>query len=161
MRPGGSLSATQTRAAGIAALGRRYVGFGTGFLDMDNDGWEDLVIANGHVRPPPAARQPKQRPVLLRNQGNGKFRSVSRRRAAVLPDGRTWAAAWRSATSTTTAGPTWSSATSTSPSSCSAMWRAGARPAEDAPPLAGLELHGRDHRDIAGAKVVVESGDAG
>src|SRR5262249_1393555 len=30
-------------ASGIAAIGQKFVGFGTGFLDVDNDGWEDLV----------------------------------------------------------------------------------------------------------------------
>jgi hypothetical protein len=64
-----------TQSAGIAAIGRSYVGFGTGFLDMDQDGWEDLVIANGHVvRHSPILRQ---RPVLLRNLGNGRFANVT------------------------------------------------------------------------------------
>ena len=39
----------QTPAAGIAAIGQKYVGWGTGFLDVDLDGWEDLFVANGHA----------------------------------------------------------------------------------------------------------------
>jgi hypothetical protein len=57
-----------TRQAGITALGRTYVGFGTGFLDLDRDGAEDLVFTNGHVfRFPKDANNVTQRPVLLRN----------------------------------------------------------------------------------------------
>jgi enediyne biosynthesis protein E4 len=62
-----------TRQAGIAALGTVFVGFGTGFIDLDNDGWEDLVIANGHVRRYPTHAPVQQRAVLLRNQGTGRF----------------------------------------------------------------------------------------
>jgi hypothetical protein len=54
--------------AGITAIGLIYVGFGTGFLDYDLDGNEDIFITNGHVvhyPPPPGSLQ--QRPVLLRN----------------------------------------------------------------------------------------------
>ena len=34
-----------------AGLGvnRKYLGFGVGFFDFDNDGWKDIFIANGHV----------------------------------------------------------------------------------------------------------------
>ena len=64
----------QSRAAGTAALGQIWVGFGTGFIDVDNDGWEDLVIANGHVWRYPASANPKQRPVLMLNTKKDKQR---------------------------------------------------------------------------------------
>jgi enediyne biosynthesis protein E4 len=60
---------SDVRATGFASLGRQYVGFGTGFIDVDNDGREDIIIVNGHVfRHPPGATV-RQRPVLLRNLG--------------------------------------------------------------------------------------------
>jgi len=68
-----------------AGLGvnRKYLGFGVGFLDFDNDGWKDLFIANGHVysqivnrKLHVTYRQPK---VLYRNLGNGHFEDVSRK----------------------------------------------------------------------------------
>ncbi len=36
---------------GIAEITIPFLGWGTGFLDYDNDGWQDLFIANGHVYP--------------------------------------------------------------------------------------------------------------
>jgi enediyne biosynthesis protein E4 len=68
-----------------AGLGvnRKYLGFGVGFLDYDNDGWKDLFLANGHVYSQIADRklhlsyrEPK---VLYRNLGNGHFEDVSLR----------------------------------------------------------------------------------
>ncbi|HJT78536.1 MAG TPA: VCBS repeat-containing protein, partial [Gemmataceae bacterium] len=58
----------QSWAAGLAALGRTYVGWGTGFVDVDNDGWEDLVYANGHLFRHPAGAPLKQRLKLLHNE---------------------------------------------------------------------------------------------
>jgi hypothetical protein len=57
-----------TPASGIAAIGQLYVGFGTGFLDLDNGGWEDLTIHNGHVIRFPKQTGLRQRPVLMRNK---------------------------------------------------------------------------------------------
>jgi hypothetical protein len=62
-----------TPASGIASIGQLYVGFGTAFVDIDNDGWEDLVVANGHVRRRSNRVPIRQYPVLLRNCGNGRF----------------------------------------------------------------------------------------
>jgi hypothetical protein len=81
---GGCRFRPASRASGVAALGRRFVGFGAGFLDFDRDGLPDLFIANGHVLRHPASGWHKQRPVLLRNlrrpgdgRGEVRFADVS------------------------------------------------------------------------------------
>jgi hypothetical protein len=57
-----------SRAGGVAAIGQTFVGFGTGFLDVDNDGFEEIVIVNGHVlRNPILGSECRQRPILFRN----------------------------------------------------------------------------------------------
>jgi hypothetical protein len=71
-----------SRASGVGALGLRLVGFGTGFVDVDNDGWEDLVIAHGHVLRFPGENFTKQPPVLLHNvefQGRRFFKDAGAR----------------------------------------------------------------------------------
>jgi hypothetical protein len=40
----------RSTSLGLDVTTRAMVGFGTRFADFDNDGWTDLVIANGHVR---------------------------------------------------------------------------------------------------------------
>ena len=37
--------------AGIAEVTVPFLGWGTAFLDYDNDGWQDLLMVNGHVYP--------------------------------------------------------------------------------------------------------------
>jgi hypothetical protein len=73
-----------SRAAGIAAVGRRYVAWGTGFLDFDRDGMPDLFFTSGHVLRRPPSGQRKQDAVLLRNlrkpgdpPGHVRFANVS------------------------------------------------------------------------------------
>lgn len=56
-----------TTSAGIASIGQAYVGWGTSFVDVDNDGWLDIIIVNGHVIRHPVHAGLKQRPVLFYN----------------------------------------------------------------------------------------------
>jgi hypothetical protein len=69
-----------TQAAGIGVIGQSYVGWGTGFVDLDHDGREHLFFVNGHPNffPRAGARRP-QRPVLLRNLGQGRFEPITAR----------------------------------------------------------------------------------
>ncbi len=46
---GHGLFADHTAAAGLAAPSRHRLGFGVAFWDANNDGWLDLMTANGHV----------------------------------------------------------------------------------------------------------------
>ncbi len=68
--------------AGLAQPTYPYVGWGTAFFDMDNDGWPDIFAANGHVFPQidtaPGAgtyREPMQ---LFRNMKNRTFSDVTK-----------------------------------------------------------------------------------
>ena len=77
----------QTYQAGLSALGRHLVGFGTSFIDIDNDGWEDIVFVNGHVFQRPSNSTHKQVPVLLRNVAGGRqagFPGLEQARRRVL-----------------------------------------------------------------------------
>src|SRR6266567_1052870 len=66
--------------AGIATLTIPFLGWGTGFLDYDNDGLLDIFVANGHVYPGVDLKDWgttwAQRPLLLRNLDGSKFAEV-------------------------------------------------------------------------------------
>jgi hypothetical protein len=144
-----------TTHAGLAALGQDTVGWGTGFIDLDHHGWEDLFFTTGHAIRHPTGAPRAQRPGLFRNKGTGKdvkfydirahggpyFQKVHVGRGAVLGDldndGRVDivishlnepVAVLRNDADTT--GNHW----------------------------LGIELEGKDHADVVGARVVLESG---
>jgi len=66
-----------SQSLGIAALGATYVGWGTRFTDMDLDGDEDLMVANGHVIRFPQSSPRRQRPLLLENRDSARFVNVA------------------------------------------------------------------------------------
>jgi hypothetical protein len=68
-----------TRATGLA-VDNRFVCWGTGFEDFDNDGWQDISVATGHIYPELESRfpdSPYKSPLLLyRNLGHGHFEEL-------------------------------------------------------------------------------------
>lgn len=53
-------------------------GWGTAFIDLDHDGWEDLFVSNGHIGTLQAYLTGRDDPnQLFRNRGDGTFANVS------------------------------------------------------------------------------------
>jgi hypothetical protein len=70
----------RTYEAGLG-INTRYLGWGVGFFDMDNDGWLDLLVSNGHVYPEVSSSKTEapyaEHKYLYRNLRNGRFEDVS------------------------------------------------------------------------------------
>jgi len=75
-----------TIPSGLAHMSMHDVGWGAHFLDYDNSGVMDLLIANGHVNKVVEQSRAnvtyKELPLLLRNDGKGRFQDM---RAAAGP----------------------------------------------------------------------------
>ena len=76
--------------AKVAQVSRPYVGWGTGFFDLDNDGWLDLFAVNGHVYPQmdqiSSGAKYKQNKLLFINNGDGSFCNASEQGGAALTE---------------------------------------------------------------------------
>ena len=68
-------------ASRLAQPSYSLVGWGTAFFDMDNDGWADILVANGHVYPQMdlvKGGAPYRQPLLLfRNNRDRTFEDVT------------------------------------------------------------------------------------
>lgn len=78
---GGGLFEDATTSSGLAGTSATQVGFGVSFVDADNDGDLDLVVANGHIIDNIADINPSlayaQRDQLFANDGAGTFIEVA------------------------------------------------------------------------------------
>jgi enediyne biosynthesis protein E4 len=77
--------------SGVGQVSVPFLGWGTDFLDYDNDGWLDLLVVNGHVYPAadtmPWNTSYAQRALLFRNVKGARFEEVG----AAAGDGLTTA----------------------------------------------------------------------
>jgi hypothetical protein len=75
-------------AANFAPVSLPLLGFGVKLFDYDNDGWKDVIIANGHVNPQVDSYSfgvtYAERPLLFHNLRNGKFEELGQRAGAAL-----------------------------------------------------------------------------
>jgi hypothetical protein len=74
--------------AGLA-VNPRFVGWGVELVDLDNDGWQDVFQVNGHVYPElerqdRVQEEYRQRALVYRNLGGGRFEDVSERVGSAL-----------------------------------------------------------------------------
>ncbi|MGC2198331.1 MAG: CRTAC1 family protein [Terriglobales bacterium] len=81
-RNDGNLSFTEdSYAAGIGTATVPYLGWGTGCVDLDNDGWPDLFVVNGHVYPQvdrlAVGAKYQERKLVFLNQHDSTFQDVS------------------------------------------------------------------------------------
>ena len=77
---GGGLFVDVSFRSGLASTLGPYLGWGVGFVDLDNDSLVDLFIANGHVYPDVARTETSsylQRNQLFRNIGRGRLRHIT------------------------------------------------------------------------------------
>ncbi len=80
-----------TSTAGLA-VNMDALGWGVVAMDVDNDGWTDVLVANGHVYPEVDSaklgsmyREPR---LLYRNLGGGKFEDLSKRAGPGVTEAR-------------------------------------------------------------------------
>lgn len=76
LNEGNDLFVHATAKTGLAGACRLLVGFGCLFTDVDADGWDDLVLVNGHLVYRNRISAYQQRPFLFRNE-RGRFRDVT------------------------------------------------------------------------------------
>jgi hypothetical protein len=80
--------------SGVAPPSLPYVGWGTAFLDYDNDSLPDIIAVNGHVYPQldkarlGASAGYRQRKLLYHNKGDGTFEEVAARYGPIFTDER-------------------------------------------------------------------------
>jgi hypothetical protein len=80
--------------SGTAPSSLPYVGWGTAFIDCDNDGLQDIIVVNGHVYPQldavrlGASAGYRQRKLLYQNKGDGMFEEVAAQFGSVMTEPR-------------------------------------------------------------------------
>jgi hypothetical protein len=78
--------------SGVAVPSLPYVKWGTAFVDLDNDGWVDLITAGGHVYPQvdqlPSGARYREPKLLQMNQKDGTFCDASKQGGPALLEPR-------------------------------------------------------------------------
>jgi hypothetical protein len=78
---GSGLFEDLSAASGLGSMSLGYTGFGTAWFDFDNDGWLDLLVANGAIEAIKERGEELfpygERKLLFRNLRNGRFENAT------------------------------------------------------------------------------------
>lgn len=77
---GGLFFEDSTRSTNLGVTSRAALGWGTVFIDAENDGWLDLIVANGHIEDRTGLQRGepfRMQPLMYRNNRRGMFADVS------------------------------------------------------------------------------------
>ena len=147
-------------AAGLSVTGQSYVGFGTKFIDIDNDGWEDIVITNGHIVYFPPRNNIAQNPILFMNTEHRDKSGASSRR---FIDHTTRGGSFFNGVHR---GRGLAAGDFDNDGHVDLVFVPVNEPVTILRNVAapqngwlGIELHGKDHRDIVGTRLTLEVGD--
>jgi hypothetical protein len=85
---GSGLFEDLSAASALGPMSRGYTGFGTAWFDFDNDGWLDLLGANGAIEAIKERGEERfpygERKLLFRNLRNGRFENVTPQAGSVF-----------------------------------------------------------------------------
>jgi hypothetical protein len=142
-----------TAPAGLAVFGRMTVGWGTGFFDIDHHGAEDLFLVTGHATRVPKSSPRAQQPFLARNE-NGKFKDIRNKGGSYFDNKRGHVARGAVYADFDNDGRVDIAVIHTNEPVAILRNEAdtGGRH------WLGIQLVGKDHHDVVGAKIVLEAG---
>ena len=85
---GSGLFEDGSAASRVHGLSLGYTGWGTSWIDVDNDGWLDILLAHGALDAKPGRPESpmpfEERNLVLRNTGDGRFQDVTDQGGAAL-----------------------------------------------------------------------------
>ena len=148
-----------SRARGMASFGQQFVGFGTAFLDADHDGWEDIVVVNGHVLHHALFGSPlRQVPIFLHNIDHQGVRAFKETGASISPWFRQ-PIAGRGLACGDLDNDGWADFIVVSSNAPISLLRNRNVAREPKTRWIGIRLTGRGHRDVTGSTVVLDGGE--
>ena len=85
---GSGLFEDVSASSGLGPMSLGYTGFGTAWFDFDNDGWLDLLVANGAIEAIKERGEERfpygERKLIFRNLRNGRFEDVTPQAGSVF-----------------------------------------------------------------------------